>query len=83
MAVLDDADGFGGRQPVLGLADEFRLADEDREHAGRRDHHVVGGDDRGALVAGEVGIGLAARAVSAVRKPASCVPPSAVGMVLQ
>ena len=50
--VLDDADGLGGGQPVLGLADEFRLADEDREHARRAEiMHVVGGDGGRALVA--------------------------------
>ena len=54
---LDDALRLDGRQPVLGLADEFRLADEHRQHAGRRDHDVLGGDDRRALVAGEIGIG--------------------------
>ena len=48
--VFDDALRFDGRQLVLGLADEFRLADEDRQHARRRDHHVFGGDDRRALV---------------------------------
>ena len=31
--VLDDARRLGGGQPVLGLALEFRLADEHREHA--------------------------------------------------
>jgi hypothetical protein len=48
--VLDDALGFDGRELVLGLADEFRLADEHRQHADGRDHHVIGGDDRRALV---------------------------------
>jgi hypothetical protein len=37
-----------GGEAVLGLADEFRLADEDRQHAGSRDHHVVAGDDAAA-----------------------------------
>ena len=79
---LDDADGLDGRQLVLGLADEFRLANEDRQHASRRDHHVFAGDDRGALVADQLGIGLRPR-VSTLRKPVSWVPPSGVGMVLQ
>ena len=56
--ILDDPLGLDGRQLVLGLADEFRFADEDRQHADRGDHHVVGGDRGGALVAGEFGIGL-------------------------
>jgi hypothetical protein len=34
---------FRGREPVLGLALEFRLADEYRYHAGGAGHHVVGG----------------------------------------
>jgi hypothetical protein len=32
--LLDDARRLGGGEPVLGLALEFRLADEHREHAG-------------------------------------------------
>ena len=58
--VLDDARRLGGRQPVLGLADELRLADEDREERGGRGHDVVGGDGAGALVAGQLGVGLQA-----------------------
>jgi hypothetical protein len=50
-SVFDDALRLDRRQPILGLADEFRLADEHREHAAGRDHHVVAGDDRGAFVA--------------------------------
>ncbi len=42
--LLDDARGLGGREPVLGLALEFRLADEHREHGGGDRHHVVAGD---------------------------------------
>ena len=34
--VLDDPGRLGGGEPVLGLADEFGLADEDREEARRR-----------------------------------------------
>ena len=47
--VLDDALRFGGGEAVLGLALEFRLADEHRQHAAGADHHVVAGDRRGAL----------------------------------
>ena len=39
----------GGGEAVLGLALEFRLADEHREHAAGAGHHVFGGDGRGAL----------------------------------
>ena len=58
--VLDDADRLDARQAVLGLPDEFRLAQEDREHGAAGGHDVVGGDDGGALVAGQVGVGLEA-----------------------
>ncbi len=58
--VFDEALGLGRGQPVLGLAQEFRLADEDRQHAAGRDHHVVGGDLRGALVLRQLGVGLQA-----------------------
>ena len=47
--LLDDALRFGGGEAVLGLALEFRLADEHREHGAGADHHVVGGDGGGAL----------------------------------
>ena len=47
--LLDDALRFGGGEPVLGLALEFRLADEHREHGAGADHDVVGGDGGGAL----------------------------------
>ena len=58
--IFNDALRFDGRQLVLGLANEFRLANEHREHGGSGDHHIIGGDDRGALVAGEFRIGLEA-----------------------
>ena len=48
--VLDDLLRRRGGQPILGLALEFRLADEDREHAAGTDHHVFAGHGRGALV---------------------------------
>ena len=47
--VLDDALRLGGGEAVLGLALEFRLADEHREHAAGADHDVFAGDRRGAL----------------------------------
>ena len=47
--LLDDALRLGGGEPVLGLALEFRLADEHRQHAAGAGHHVVGGDGGGAL----------------------------------
>ena len=47
--LFDDALGFRGRQPILGLALEFRLAHEHRQHHGRAHHHVFGGDRGGAL----------------------------------
>ncbi len=47
--LLDDPLRFGGGEPVLGLALEFRLADEHREHGAGAGHHVVRGDRGGAL----------------------------------
>ena len=79
---FDDAERLDRRQPVLGLALEFRLADEDGEQRRRR---VITSSPvmiAGALVVGELGVVLSERK-SAVRKPCSWVPPSVVGMVLQ
>ena len=47
--LLDDALCFGGGEAVLGLALEFRLAHEHREHDGSSHHHVFRGDGGGAL----------------------------------
>src|SRR5262249_44479020 len=47
--ILDDARGLGGSEPVLGLALEFRLADEHRQHCARAIHHVLPGDFGRAL----------------------------------
>ena len=44
--VLDQALRVGRGELVLGLALEFRLADEDRQHGAGRRHHIVGGDQR-------------------------------------
>ena len=72
-----------GREPILGLALEFRLADEHREHAAGAGHHVVAVIGRRALaLADALGVILEA-AQSALRRPDSCVPPSGVGIVLQ
>ena len=47
--LFDDALRLGGGEPVLGLALEFRLADEHRQHGAGADHDVVAGDRGGAL----------------------------------
>ncbi len=47
--LLDNALRFGGGEAILGLALEFRLADEHREHGAGADHDVVRGDGGGAL----------------------------------
>ena len=47
--LLDDALRLGGGKPILGLALEFRLADEHREHGAGTDHDVVAGDGGSAL----------------------------------
>src|SRR5262249_59491391 len=39
--VLDDARRFTGCEPIFGLALEFWLADEYRDHAGGAVHHVI------------------------------------------
>ena len=54
--VLDDALGLHRGELVLGLALELRLADEDGEECAGRRHHVIRGDDGGALVLGHLGI---------------------------
>jgi hypothetical protein len=47
--LFDDLLGFGGGETILGLALEFRLAHEHREHHGGADHHVFRSDGAGAL----------------------------------
>ena len=47
--LLDDALGFGGGEAILGLALEFRLAHEHREHHRGAHHDVFRGDRGGAL----------------------------------
>ena len=82
--LFDDALGFGGRETVLGLALEFRLAHEHRQHAGRARHDVIAVDRRGALFLADAGgVVLEAAQKRAERRPDSWVPPSGVGMVLQ
>ncbi len=44
--LLDDALGFGGGEPVLGLALELRLAHEHRQHHGGAHHDVFRGRRR-------------------------------------
>jgi hypothetical protein len=57
---LDQALGVGGRQPLLGLALELRIADEDRDQRAGLGQDVVGGDQAGALLAHQLAIGLQA-----------------------
>ena len=59
--VLDDLLRRRGGQAILGLALEFRLADEHREHAAGAGHHVFAGHGRGAFfLAGAGGVILQA-----------------------
>src|SRR5262249_56388701 len=39
--IVDDARRFAGCEPIFGLALEFGLTDEHRDHAGGAIHHVV------------------------------------------
>ena len=80
--ILDDARGLLGGELVLGLALELGLADEHREHGGGGAQHIVGGDLAGPAVADPLAE-IAQALLRAPRRPFSCVPPSAVGMVLQ
>ena len=57
---LDDALSLGRRQPILGLTNELRLADEDRKHGGAGDHHIVSRQHGGALVARQLSVGAQA-----------------------
>ena len=82
--VLDDALRLGGGEAVLGLALEFRLADEHRQHAAGADHHVFAGDRRRRACPGRrARRGPSARAAARCASRTSWVPPSGVGMVLQ
>src|SRR5262249_60581665 len=47
--VLDDARGLAGWEPIFGLALEFWLTDEHRDHAGGAVHHVIAGHHGRAL----------------------------------
>ena len=77
--LLDDALRRCGGEAVLGLALEFRLADEHREHAAGAGHHVFAGDGGCALFLADAGgVILQARAAArcagrthACRRPAS------------
>ena len=79
---FDDLGCFGGRELVLGLALELGFADEHGQHRSRRPHHVFGRDLLGFLAAGQFAIGPETL-VERLTRPFSCVPPSAVGIVLQ
>ena len=82
-AGLDDARRLHAHQPALVLALKLRLADEHRNHRRRLSHQIVAGDVLGApRLTTRSAWSLRPRS-SARRKPASCVPPSGVGMVLQ
>ncbi len=48
---FNDTACFDGRELVFGLTLKFGLANEDRQHGGRRTHHVVGINLRSLLVA--------------------------------
>ena len=59
--VLDDLLRRRGGEAIFGLALEFRLADEHRQHAAGADHDVFAGDGAGALaLAGALGVILQA-----------------------
>ena len=55
--VFDDLCRLGGRELVLGLALEFRFANENGKHRGRRAHHVFGRDLLRLLAAGQFAVG--------------------------
>src|SRR5690242_21328776 len=49
-------------EPLLGLALELRLADEERQQHRRVLHHVLGRDLRGAAIADQLAVGFEAAA---------------------
>ena len=55
--VFHQALGVGRGKLVLGLALEFRLADEDRQHGAGAVHHIVGGDEAGLAIVGALAMG--------------------------
>src|SRR5262245_6858467 len=59
-AVLDDAARDWARQPILGLALELRLPDEQRKHGGGGAEDIFRGDLARAFVAGKLPIGAQA-----------------------
>src|SRR3546814_1244534 len=48
--IFGEARGLGARQPVLGLALELRIADENRQHHFAAVEHILGGDLRRLLL---------------------------------
>jgi len=80
--IFDEARGLEAGEAILGLALEVRVADEHAEHQLDAVEDVVGGDLLRFLL--PTSSPKARRPlVSAARRPASWVPPSGVGMVLQ
>ena len=80
--VFHQSRGLGRGKPVLGLALELGVANEDTEHDLGAGHHVVGSKVLG-LFAPVSSPKPRSPLVSAARSPCSCVPPSGVGTVLQ
>ena len=72
--LLDEALRVGGGELVLGLALEFRLADEDRQHGSRRRHHVVGGDAAALLRCRRARHGSQARSARCAGPVHACRP---------
>ena len=81
--VFHDAARFRAGEAILGLPLKFRLADEHRDHAGGACHDVVAAHRRCTFSLPEALRMNLIPFSSALRSPASCVPPSGVGIVLQ
>ena len=53
--IFNKAEGRRGRQLVLRLANEFRVADEDRQQKARMAHDIFGRDVGALFLAGQLG----------------------------
>ena len=81
--ILDEARGLEAGEAVLGLALEMRVADEHADSISSTPLKTSSAVMSLAFLLPTSSPKARRPLVSAARRPASCVPPSGVGMVLQ